>query len=218
MLNMNFKETVVINTNQQAWEDSPMDGVWRKPLAREAAEHGHTTSVVRFEAGSYFSPHRHPMGEEILVLEGVFSDEHGDYPAGSYLRHPPGSSHKPFSEEGCVLFVKLDQFNTDDTDTLRIDTRSNDWLPGEGKLEVMPLHENDHESVTLVKWPADTKFEPHRHFGGEEIFVISGTLKDEWGAYPAGTWMRSPHNSEHCPYVEDETVIWMKTGHLPTST
>lgn len=215
MLNMNFNELVVVNTNQQDWEASPMDGVWRKPLAREATEHGHTTSVVRFEPDSYFSPHTHPMGEEILVLEGVFSDEHGDYPAGSYLRHPPGSTHKPFSKEGCVLFVKLDQFNADDTETIRIDTRSNDWLPGEGKLEVMPLYENDFESVALMKYPANTKIDSHRHFGGEEIFVISGTLKDEWGAYPAGIWMRSPHNSEHCPYVEDETIIWIKTGHLP---
>ncbi len=214
MLNMNFKESVVINTNQQDWNASPMNGVWRKPLAREAAEQGHATSVVRFEPGSYFSPHTHPMGEEILVLEGVFSDEHGDYPAGFYLRHPPGSTHKPFSKEGCIIFVKLEQFDSDDSDTLRIDTRSNDWLPGEGKLEVMPLHENKHESVALVKWPAYTRFEPHQHFGGEEIFVISGALKDEWGVYPAGTWLRSPHNSEHCPYVEDETIIWVKTGHL----
>ncbi len=214
MLNMNFSELVVIDTSQQDWEASPMTGVWRKPLAREASEHGHTTSVVRFEPGSCFSPHAHPLGEEILVLEGVFSDEQGDYSAGSYLRHPPGSKHKPFSEDGCVIFVKLDQFHAEDSETVHIDTRSNEWLPGEGRLEVMPLHENDHESVVLMKCPANTKFDPHRHYGGEENYVISGTLRDEWGVYPAGTWIRSPHNSEHCPYVEDETIMWVKTGHL----
>ena len=142
MLNMNFNEVVVIETLRQEWVASPMGGVWRKPLAREAEEHGQTTSVVRFDAESYFSPHTHPMGEEILVLEGVFSDEHGDYPKGSYLRHPPGSSHKPFSREGCTIFVKLDQFDPGDVDTIRIDTASSDWLPGEGRCMVMPLFEN----------------------------------------------------------------------------
>ena len=215
MLNMNFNEVVVIETLRQEWVASPMGGVWRKPLAREAEEHGQTTSVVRFDAESYFSPHTHPMGEEILVLEGVFSDEHGDYPKGSYLRHPPGSSHKPFSREGCTIFVKLDQFDPGDVDTIRIDTASSDWLPGEGRCMVMPLFENEHESVSLLKCPAHTRMAPHRHFGGEEIFVISGELKDEWGVYPAGTWLRNPHNSEHCPYVEEETVVWMKSGHLP---
>ena len=92
-----------------------MAGVWRKPLAREAVEHGHTTSVVRYDAGSRFPEHAHPLGEEILVLEGIFSDEHGNYPTGTYLRSPPQSKHSPFSEEGCVLLVKLDQFDpTDD--------------------------------------------------------------------------------------------------------
>jgi len=218
MLNINFNETVVINTNELEWQASPMKGVWRKPLAREAAEHGHTTSVVQFEPGSYFSPHSHPMGEEIFVLEGVFSDEHGDYPAGSYLRHPPGSRHKPFSREGCVIFVKLEQFSPDDSATVRLNTGIIGWLPGEDDLEIMPLHEHDFETVALEKWPAGVKSTPHSHFGGEEIFVLSGRLMDEWGDYPAGSWVRRPHNSEHCPYVVDETVIWVKSGHLPTNS
>ncbi len=215
---MSLNKTVVIDTNQLEWEASPKAGVWRKPLAREAMEHGHTTSVVRFEPGASFSAHTHPMGEEILVLEGVFLDENGAYPAGSYLRHPPGSSHRPSSEEGCVIFVKLDQFESGDNETLRIDTRSSEWLPGHDKLQVMPLHEYNTESVAMIKWPENTKAQPHRHFGGEEIFVVSGTLMDEWGCYPAGTWIRNPHGSEHCPYVQDETVTWVKTGHMPFET
>jgi len=214
MLNMQFDETVVINTNEQEWQASPMPGVWRKPLAREAAEHGHTTSIVRYDPGSSFSTHIHPMGEEILVLEGVFSDNHGDYPAGTYLRSPPRSSHAPYSDEGCVLLVKLDQFDVEDTEPVRIETEKTAWLEGEGKFQIMPLHDFDHESVALMKCPAYTKFSPHQHFGGEEVYVLSGAMMDEYGCYPAGTWIRSPHNSEHCPYVEDETVIWIKTGHL----
>lgn len=215
MLNMDFDEKVVINTLLQQWQSSPSATVWRKPLEREAKESGHTTSVVKYEAGARFKEHSHPLGEEIFVLDGVFSDEHGDYPTGSYLRNPPGSKHSPFSEEGCVIFVKLNQFDRNDRHHVRLQTSTAQWLPGQGGLEVMPLHQYEHESVALVKWPAGEVFKPHRHFGGEEIFVLSGTFKDEQGEYPKGTWLRSPHMSQHHPYVNEETIIWVKTGHLP---
>ncbi|UPQ89447.1 cupin domain-containing protein [Vibrio sinaloensis] len=215
MLNMNLSQRVVVNTAEMEWVASPAKGVWRKPLEREAAESGHTTSIVRYEAGSQFQTHYHPMGEEIFVLAGVFSDEHGDYPAGTYLRNPPGSHHAPFSRQGCDILVKLNQFDPRDEATVRVDTHSQSWLPGIGGLEVMPLHEFEHEHVALVKWPAGERFQPHRHFGGEEILVLSGEFADEYGRYSAGSWIRSPHMSEHFPYVEQPTVILVKTGHLP---
>ncbi|MCF6452849.1 cupin domain-containing protein [Vibrio sp. MMG022] len=215
MLNMDFSQRLVINTAQQDWIASPALGVWRKPLEREAKESGHTTSVVRYEPNSQFSTHPHPYGEEILVLEGVFSDEHGDYPAGAYLRNPPGSQHAPFSKDGCVILVKLNQFDPNDLETVRINTNQTEWLPGIGGLEVMPLHNFEHEHVALVKWPKGEKFQPHRHFGGEEIFVLSGEFNDELGHYPQHTWLRNPHMSEHFPFVDQETIIWVKTGHLP---
>lgn len=106
---------------------SPADGVSRKPLEREAEESGHTTSFVRFEPGSYFSEHTHTQGEEIYVLEGVFSDEDGDYPAGTYLRNTPGSRHKPFTKQGCVLFVKLDQFQDGDDQHVELRPDQQQW-------------------------------------------------------------------------------------------
>ncbi|AWB65811.1 cupin [Saccharobesus litoralis] len=219
MLNMDFSQRVVINTHLSPWLDSPMSGVQRKPLAREEAERGHATSIVRYQAGSRFRRHEHPLGEEILVLDGVFSDEFGDFPAGTYFRNPPGSSHAPFSEQGCTLLVKLHQFFSGDSTQLRIDTHNSPWLPGQGRLQVMPLHqyanENGAEQVALVKWPAGERFKARQHFAGEEIYVISGEFIDELGRYPAGTWLRSPHGSQHCPYVEQDTIIWVKTGHLP---
>lgn len=215
MLNMDFSKRLVIRASDQDWVASPAAGVWRKPLEREAKESGHTTSLVKYEPNSKFATHPHPCGEEILVLEGVFSDEYGDYPAGTYLRNPPGSKHAPFSKKGCVLLVKLNQFGPNDLETVRINTSQAEWLPGIGGLQVMPLHNFEHEHVALVKWPKGEKFQPHHHFGGEEILVLSGEFNDEFGNYPKHTWLRSPHMSEHFPFVIQETVIWVKTGHLP---
>jgi len=215
MLNMDFNQRVVINTNESSWVASPHPGVWRKPLAREEAERGHATSIVRYEAGASFSQHGHPLGEEILVLEGTFSDETGDYPAGTYFRNPEGFHHAPFSEEGCVILVKLHQFQADDRQRVCIDTNSAAWLPGHGNLQVLSLHNFNGESVALVRWPAGERFQSHVHPGGEEIYVISGELIDEQGRYPAGTWIRNPHMSRHHPYVEQDTLIWVKVGHLP---
>ncbi|MBE9539248.1 MAG: cupin domain-containing protein [Proteobacteria bacterium] len=214
MLNMNFEQKVVINTPDEPWVQSPMPGVWRKRLAREEAERGHATSIVKYDAGASFSQHNHPLGEEILVLEGVFSDESGDYPAGTYFRNPEGFIHAPFSENGCVILVKLHQFKLGDTRHACIDTNAEPWQAGNGNLKVMPLHNFESESVALVRWPAGERFQPHRHMGGEEIYVIEGELIDEHGHYPAGTWIRSPHMSQHNPYVEQDTLIWVKVGHL----
>lgn len=215
MLNMDFSQRVVINTQDVTWQDSPSPSVKRKPLAREDKERGHATSVVKYLKDASFARHEHPLGEEILVLSGTFSDDTGDYGPGTYIRNPPGSSHAPFSQQGCELFVKLHQFDPRDTASVRIDTRQQPWQRGIGGLEVMSLHEFEHEHVALVKWPPGERFQPHRHFGGEEVFVLSGEFRDEHGAYPQGTWIRSPHMSEHFPYVEHETIIYVKTGHLP---
>lgn len=212
--NMDMSKNLVIKTFEQDWIQSPSKDVLRIPLERQAAESGHTTSIVQYKAGAKFNTHPHPMGEEILVLEGVFSDENGDYPAGTYLRNPPGSSHAPFSIEGCKLLVKLNQFQSEDFEQIRINTLTNEWLPGQGNLEVMPLHSFNGQSTALVKWPAGEKFVPHKHFGGEEIYVISGEFKDEHGSYPAGTWIRNKHLSQHHPWVDEETVILVKVGHL----
>lgn len=215
MLNMDFGERVVIETASVDWVPSPMPGVMRKPLAREDAERGHATSIVRYEPGASFRAHDHPLGEEILVLEGTFSDETGDYPAGTYFRNPEGFRHAPFSKEGCVLLVKLHQFQDDDAAHVVVDTYRATFQPGAGKLQVLPLHQHGSEQVALVRWPAGERFQDHSHFGGEEIYVISGEFLDEDGRYPAGTWIRSPHLSRHFPYVEQETLIWVKVGHLP---
>lgn len=214
LLNMDFTKVACLLAQDRQWIKSRADGVSRIPLEREAAESGHTTSFVKFEPGSYFPQHRHPQGEEIYVLEGVFSDENGDYPVGTYLRNPPGSAHKPFTKEGCVLFVKLDQFEEDDNQHVVVRPEDQHWQQGIGNLKVLPLHQHKTESTALVHWPANEKFQPHTHWGGEEIVVLSGKFIDEHGEYPAGSWIRSPHMSQHYPGVKNETIIFVKVGHL----
>ena len=152
------------------------------------------------------------VGEEILVLEGTFSDEHGDFGAGTYFRNGPGSSHAPFSNEGCTLFVKLHQFLPDDRAQVCVDTSVAAWLPEEEGVEAMPLHRFAGERVMLMRWTAGARAQ--RQPGGEEIFVISGELKDELGTYPRGTWLRGPRKSDHTLYAEQESLAWIKTGHL----
>jgi len=213
-LNMDFTQAVCLRPCDQEWVTSRADGVSRVHLERVAEESGHVTSFVRFEPGSYFPQHSHPNGEEIFVLEGVFSDENGDYPAGSYLRNPPGSFHQPFTKEGCKLFVKLEQFQSDDTEQVVIKPEDQQWRQGIGGLKVLPLHMHNTESTALVAWPKNEVFQAHTHMGGEEIVVISGKFIDEHGEYPAGTWLRSPHMSKHFPRVEEETLIYVKVGYL----
>ncbi len=214
-LRANLAERAVVDTFTVAWEESPAPGVSRRKLDRDGDEVGRVTSIVRYDAKSSFSEHTHGGGEEIFVLEGVFSDEHGDYPQGSYLRNPIGSSHAPRSDEGCTILVKLHQFDPEDRETVNIATQPAEFRPGlvEG-LSVLPLHSFRGESTALVRWAAQTHFTPHAHFGGEEILVLEGVFSDEHGDYPAGTWIRSPHLSRHTPYSEEGCLIFVKTGHL----
>jgi len=215
-LHANLSERVVFDTHALAWQPSPMAGVERRLLDRRGEEVARATSIVRYAPGSHFEPHGHPGGEEILVLEGTFSDEHGDYPAGSYLRNPVGSSHAPYSEAGCTILVKLYQMHPGDQQRLVIDTNSGVWVPGlVNGLEVMPLHGFGSEHVALVRWAPGTVFQPHSHPSGEEIYVLSGVFQDEHGTYPAGSWLRNPPGSVHRPWSEPGCTIWVKTGHLP---
>lgn len=215
-INHDFSQRVVILPKDYHFVPSPLAGVTRMMLDRAGAEVARATSIVRYAAGAGYSSHQHDGGEEIFVLAGVFNDEHGSYPAGTYLRNPPGSSHQPFSLTGCTLLVKLWQFNADDKTQLTLDTKAGSWhqglVPG---LTVQPLHAHNGINTALVRWAPNTQFNTHTHPGGEEILVLEGCFFDEHGQYPAGSWLRNPRYSKHQPYtLEDGALIWVKTGHL----
>jgi anti-sigma factor ChrR (cupin superfamily) len=87
-------------------------GVDRMMLDRIGDEVARATTIVRFAPNSAFDAHTHGGGEEYFVLDGVFSDEAGDYPAGTYVRNPIGTSHRPhIGPEGATILVKLHQFD-----------------------------------------------------------------------------------------------------------
>ncbi|MEQ8900867.1 MAG: cupin domain-containing protein [Roseovarius sp.] len=214
-LNADFSQRVVIRPEDYDWVQSPAGGVERMMLDRIGDEVARATTIVRFAPDSWFDAHTHGGGEEYLVLDGVFSDESGDYPAGTYVRNPIGTRHKPHTREGCTILVKLHQFDPLDTEQFHIDTNEAEFRPGQVEgLSVLPLHSAVNENVALVRWAPGTRFNTHRHWGGEEIFVLEGTFQDEHGDYPAGTWLRSPHLSEHTPFSDEGCLIYVKTGHL----
>ena len=154
------------------------------------------------------------------MLEGEFGDEHQTYPVGTYVRNPIGTSHAPrVGDEGCVILVKLHQFDKDDTAQVVIDTRDPD-LPSESVagLTATCLHQFQEERVILVRWEANTPFKEHTHHGGEEVFVIEGSFSDEYGDYPAGSWVRYPDQSSHSAFTREEgALLFLKTGHLPAT-
>jgi anti-sigma factor ChrR (cupin superfamily) len=216
-LNTDYTRRVVLHSAELPWVDAPSAGVQRKLLERQGEEVARATSIVRYAPGSQFPRHTHGLGEEILVLDGVFSDETGDYGPGTYLKNPPGSAHAPASAPGCTLFVKLRYQHPQDQARVVVDSTRAAWYPGlVPGLTVLPLHEFGTTHTALVRWAPGTQFNAHRHYGGEEIFVVDGVFEDEHGRYPAGSWLRSPHLSAHRPYSVEGCTILVKTGHLLT--
>lgn len=214
----NFDEKVVVTPGSVDWVPSPLPGVERQMLDRVGGEVARATSFVRYAPDSAFSAHNHDGGEEFIVLEGTFSDTSGDYGPGSYVRNPPGTSHAPWSKEGCTIFVKLWQFKSQDlTPVAENILDDSGWKagPAEG-LSVKPLHTYDGEKVFAVKFAPGAMNAMHDHPGGEELLVLKGEVRDADGVYPEGSWVRSPAGSSHeVTAGADGAVLWIKHGHLP---
>jgi len=98
--------SLIVAWNDLPWRDSPHPGVTWKKLSFDAAS-GRSAVLLRFAPGASYGAHRHPEGEEYLVLEGSLEDGGKTYGAGTYVKHAPGSVHRPSSKEGCLLYVSL---------------------------------------------------------------------------------------------------------------
>lgn len=199
------------------WTESPADGVWRKRLYHDGpAESGRVTSLVRFDPGASFRAHDHPEGEEIFVLSGTFSDDTGDWGAGSYLLNPDGSPHAPYTKDGCELFVHLRQYRG--ATKRRVDTCSETWHAGrlEGIEAITLLAEDDGPdgplNIRLVRIAAGCTVPDHAHPLGEEALLIEGDIIDDHGTYGPGCWVRNPVGSHHWARSDGGALLYVREG------
>lgn len=215
-LNADFSRRVAVHAADLAWTPSPMAGVERRMLDRLGGEVARATSIVRYAPNSRFSPHTHDGGEEFLVLEGIFSDEHGDFPAGAYIRNPPTSRHTPGSRAGCTIFVKLWQFKPDDRTQVRIDTTARPFCrdPDTPGLERMALFRDDREEVRLERWAPCSTVERSLP-GGLELLVLSGSFREAGETFKLQSWLRLPAGAQLSAKAGPEGCrLWAKLGHL----
>jgi quercetin dioxygenase-like cupin family protein len=214
-INDELSKPVFVHSAKMDWIASPSAGVDRRMLFRIGGEVARATSVVRYARGSAFPRHTHGGGEEILVLEGVFQDEHGDYPAGTYFRYPPGTSHVPASKDGCTIFVRLWQFRDKDrVPTVRRPGEGQQVEPRPGAIKATVLFDDGHEEVRLEEWkPGETVEVANSR--GLEFFVLSGTAKIGSEVLEARSWGRLPAGVELNATVGPQgAAIWMKEAPL----
>lgn len=217
LVNADFSARVALAIDMLPWLASPQPGVERRMLDRVGGEVARATSIVRYAAHSVFPEHEHALGEEFLVLSGIFSDEHGDYPAGTYIRNPPGSRHSPRSAPGCTIFVKLRQMRVGERDRVVIDTGAAHWQRGDAEgHERVGLYraEHDGERVTMERLKSGASLPAYKCPGGEELLLLAGDLSDEAGTYSAPSWVRSPPGSRRSLRSENGALYWVKRGHL----
>ena len=214
-INADFAQRVVLSTNEMPWIPSPQSGVERRMLDRVGGEVARATSLVRYAEASSFPAHEYLLGEEFFVLDGVFSDEHGDYPAGTYVRNPPLSHHAPRTAPGCTIFVKLRQMRPDEDGRVVIETSSGVWENEPGGLARLPLFETpDGEIVALERLSPGAALGEVDCPAGEEIFILSGDLHDGHGVHSAGTWIRNPSGFRRALRSSNGATYWVKRGHL----
>lgn len=211
LINADFSQSVMMTPEQYEWIPSPQKGVDRVMLDRIGAEKARATSIVRYAPSSIFPPHNHPNGEEILVLDGTFSEQGHDYPAGWYLRNPDGTSHQPFSDNGAVIFVKLRQMSSDDDQTIRVNTNLLEAWHSENGQRICPLFQNENEKVELRQIPMNDLL----HIESDqftEILILDGTLDIDQQVLPAGSWIRLAKNSNHGQITAKTQVkLYLKT-------
>ena len=200
-INHDLTTPVLLDTDSLPWVPSPAKGVDRRMLERDGEEVARATSLVRYAPGCRFDSHVHTLGEEFIVLEGIFADEHGSYPPGTYVRNPPESAHAPFSETGCVIFVKLRQMAPSDRVQVCVAINTDPRLPQQ------VLHTDERERVHVRRLKKGETWEGD----GAEVLVLSGQLTDADGRLLGPrTWARRPGVLR----TTEDAQVWIKDGHL----
>lgn len=215
-INADLSQRALADGAKLPWVPSPLPGVERRMLERDGDEVARVTSLVRYAPGSQFTAHSHSGGEEFLVLEGTFSDDYGDFPAGTYVRNPVGSRHRPRSDPGTVILVKLWWMHPEDQDFVRLDTiRPELWRAASSNgVAVLPLHRYEAEATELLALSPGASLPARDLPGGEEFFVLEGSCRDENGVYEEGTWLRHPIGRASELTSAQGCKIFLKRGHL----
>ncbi len=215
-INADFTQRAVVHAANLEWVPSPVKGVERRMLDRIGEEVARATSIVRYAAGSHFSPHTHGGGEEYLVLEGVFQDEHGDFPTGSYVRNPPQSRHAPGSDAGCTIFVKLWQFDPDDRTPVHVGNYGDGLehktvAPGVTSIE---LFRDERETISIEEWAPGARVNALPE-GGIEILCLEGGFREGGEDFVPQSWLRLPVGTPLDAVAgSDGCRVWIKQGHL----
>jgi len=215
-VNDDFSKRVLMHGDAIDWEDSPMPGVQRRRLDRGQGDADRVTTIVRYAPNSQFSSHVHGGGEEFIVLEGVFEDDYGDWPVGSYIRNPPGSEHTPGSKQGCVILVKLCQFDPDDRTFIhanlnKLGAVADADRPG---VKSSPLYKDHLEEVRFEHWAPNTTVSMEFD-GGAEIFVIKGGFQEGADELRKHSWLRIPAGGRlKADAGTDGATVWIKQNHL----
>ena len=216
-LRSDFSMRELVHAPQVNWLASPMPGVDRRMLDRIGGEVARATTIVRYAPNSHFSAHTHTGGEEFIVLEGVFQDEHGDFPVGCYVRNPPTSSHTPGSENGCTIFVKLWQFDMADRHQMVVNMNEAATVPSDDRdgISTLPLFADARETVVMEEWEAEAEISMALP-GGGEFLVLEGGFSESGDALEKHSWLRLPQGATLNAKADSSGAkVWMKTGHLP---
>ncbi|MCW6511982.1 cupin domain-containing protein [Lichenifustis flavocetrariae] len=214
-INDDLTKPVLVHASRNDWIPSPAPGVDRRMLFRIGEEKARATSIVRYAPGSSFAEHVHTGGEEFLVLEGVFQDGDGDYPAGTYVRNPPGTAHAPAAERGTTIFVRLWQFRAEDrTQIVRRPGEGACVTPRSGGGSAIILFQDEHEEVRLEEWPAGSCLTVENG-NGLEYLLVAGSLTANGDAIAPLDWGRLPGGIDFEVRVgEQGATVWMKFGPL----
>lgn len=221
-VNADRRLPALVNGARLRWRESPQPGVHRRLLERVGDEVALATSIVRYAPASRFEAHGHALGEEFMVLQGVFADEHGHYPEGTYVRNPPGTAHSPFSTAGCVIFVKLRQMHPGDQGRVVTPPESRAWQADGERWSEALLHASGTQTVRLARLAPGCTMPARQVSGGEEIFVLQGAVTlapgprqrqlARWG------WFRRPGEVQPALASARGALLWIKRGHLSAAS
>ena len=96
---------ISVDYRQVIWEPSRGPGIYRKMLRGDREKE--YTSLLKLDPDTRFPKHRHPAGEELLVLEGRIKIEEDWYEAGCYVCTPPDAVHDVFSDTGAIMLLRM---------------------------------------------------------------------------------------------------------------